>query len=90
MKLTKADLDYLINTLGETDVDQVARAADLKHTSYTLMCGEQPIMKIGRDEAIAILGRNGWLSGLDRSAFHRTASRSDNNGNTVLFKTVFG
>lgn len=90
MKLTKADLDYLINTLGETDVDQVARAADLKRTSYTLMCAGQPNKKIGREETIAILGRNGWLSGLDRSASHRTASRSDDSGNTVLFETVFG
>ena len=37
--------------------------------------GRETIRRISRKEAIELLGRETWLSGLDRSAFHWSAMR---------------
>lgn len=70
MKLTQEDKDYL-KQIGNTDKDinQIEYAAN--HTKYT---GNKS-RHVTRDDAIDILGRTLWLSGLSRSAFHMTAVR---------------
>ena len=68
------------------DLRQLEDAADV--TTYEL-CDEDcrnVIGRISRKEAIRRLGRDGWLFGLVRSAFHRTAVRETADGkNYVMF-----
>jgi hypothetical protein len=44
----------------------------------------EDIKKISQEKALEILGREEYLSGISRSAFHWSAVR-DNNGETVYF-----
>lgn len=59
----------------DEDIGQLAAAADV--TTYELCDadGREVIQKISKTEAIRRLGREGWLAGLVRSAFHMTAMR---------------
>ena len=70
MKLTEKDKAYL-RSLGNTerDINQIEYAAN--RTKYSGNGGRV----IYTEEAIKILGRKTWLSGLSRSAFHMTAVR---------------
>ena len=86
MKFTEEDIAYL-RELGETDdedIEQVRRAAS--KTKFTLYAksdyekGSDRGKKINRDSAIAVLGREGFLSGMDRSAFHMSALRESLDG----------
>lgn len=84
MKLTNEDKKYLlsIGTPSE-DVPQIEYAT--KKTRY-LKCGDKKNgdKRISMTAAIRILGRETWLNGLSRSAFHFTAIR-ENRSNAVLF-----
>ncbi len=87
MKLTTADKKYLLS-IGEDEryFGDIAAAADV--TTYELCDedGKQKIRDISRKEAMELLGREGWLNGLDRSAFHYTAMRETIDGkNYILF-----
>ena len=77
-KLTPEDI-ALLKEWGEKDNDcikQVERVASKKWTKYELIDYNKKIRKkISREEAIEILGREEWLSGLHRSAFHCSACR---------------
>lgn len=42
------------------------------------------------DEALNILGREEFISGLSRSAFHHTATRRADNGVEVSFDNTYG
>lgn len=81
MKLTKADKE-LLTKWGheESDFPQIERAFDKRVTTYQM--GGKPI---ARDEAIEALGREDYLSGISRSAFHYSATREARNGCLVLF-----
>lgn len=71
----KADL--LSMGYPNKDLWQIQEAAKGKYTRYTLYTGDKGAGKrINGEEAIRILGRRVWLSGLARSAFHWTAMRS--------------
>jgi hypothetical protein len=76
MKLTKADKEYLKN-IGYIDVgdfEQIEKASG--KTTYTLcdgFSGEETL--INTDKAIELLGRETYLSGISRSAFHWSAVR---------------
>ena len=80
--ITKEDKAYL-SELGypKKDIDQIEYAAS--HTKYI-----HGITSISATKAIEILGKNEFLSGLSRSAFHETALREPldkNDCNMVLF-----
>lgn len=81
MDLTKEDKKLLLNWgYSEADFEQITKAAHISNTRYKL--GNTPI---GRELAIRLLGRKEYLSGLARSAFHRTATRRTESGDVVLF-----
>lgn len=77
-KLTQDDIT-LLREWGETndeDIKQIERCASEKWTKYELIDYKQKIRKeISRKEAIEILGREVWLSGMQRCAFHCSAAR---------------
>lgn len=87
MKMTEADKAYL-RSISESEqyFPQIEEAMDV--TKYELMDadGRNTIRTLTRKEAIELLGRETWLNGLDRSAFHWTAMRETKDGkNTILF-----
>ena len=83
-------IDNLENE-SEQDKEQIKRA--LKCTKYTLhKDGEQP-SDISRKKAIELLGNEIFVSGLERSSFHYTAFRTNNDigilfDSSDLFKEV--
>ena len=69
----------------DEDLRQIEEAADC--TTYEVFKNNQdekgkPITRLG---AIRLLGREAWLSGLARSAFHWDACRFLDDGRLVLF-----
>lgn len=95
MKLTDKDKEYLLS-IGhpEEDLSQIEEAMSAKKTTYTLTVPGQEEQPIAREKAIQILGRETFLSGLGRSAFHSTALRNigDGAGGFVSFDSsaLFG
>lgn len=82
MRLTETDKKQLIkNGYTERDFKQIEEAMQKSKTKYeakNIQTGE--LRKISREEAIEILGRETWLSGISRSAFHWTATRDNMRG----------
>ena len=102
MQFTSSDRVALLKCYGATDGDagsnslaaqqladelrQLEEAADV--TTYELCDADcrKVIRKISRETAIRRLGRETWLSGLVRSAFHWTATRQTADGkNYIMF-----
>lgn len=80
MKLSNNDVVYL-RSLGYTDtrsLKQIRKAAGL--TVYTM---EE--RRISGKQAAEILERKAFLSGISRSAFHRSAVRKTEDGRMVFF-----
>ncbi|MBO6031693.1 MAG: hypothetical protein J6Q22_09490 [Prevotella sp.] len=80
MKLTENDKRYLLEKVYGgvkkdfgADLPQIEEAADV--ATYTLYKGDKSDGRISRTKAIALCGREGWLSGLSRAAFHCTSMR---------------
>lgn len=80
MKLTDTDKKYLLEKIYggikknfDEDFRQIEKAADV--TTYILYNGDKSDGRISRTKAIALCGREGWLSGISRAAFHWTAMR---------------
>lgn len=81
MKLTAADKKMLLEWgHPERDLAQIEEACKRSKTTYK-MGG----IFISREEAISLLGREQYLSGISRSAFHYTASRQTEDGKFILF-----
>lgn len=81
MKLTKKDKNYLLSVGHlEDDFSQIEFAMQRKHTLYEL---EEK--NISREEAIRLLGRERYLSGIGRSAFHFSAVQDTDDGRVVYF-----
>ncbi len=79
MKLNKEDKELLIEWgYLDEDLDQIERA-----TTKTVY--EINDKKISAKKAIELLGREKYLSGIGRSAFHWSATRSNDNNETVFF-----
>lgn len=81
MKLNNDDKKWLLE-LGHTEEDffQIEQALNANITKYTI-----DGVPVSRDEAIRLLGRKQFISGISRSAFHYTAARETANGKVVLF-----
>ena len=81
MKLSSEDKILLLRWGYHTkDFPQIEAALQARNTKYT-MDGQT----ISQATAIAVLGREQFLSGISRSAFHTTAAREKENGKTVFF-----
>lgn len=81
MKLTEKDKALLIEWgYPESDFPQIEEAMKKKNTKYEFECSA-----ISREKAIELLGREEYLSGIARSAFHFTAAREVSNGKIVYF-----
>lgn len=79
MKLTNRDKEIL-SSWGHTekDIKQIEEAT--RKTIYKLNAKE----KISCQDAIKLIGRKAFLSGVSRSAFHWSASRYTNDGNNFV------
>lgn len=81
MKLSIQDKEILKNYgYPEEDFEQVERAMLIKFTNYEL-----DGKRISRKKAIELLGKEQFLSGIGRSAFHWSAARETKDGRVILF-----
>ena len=81
MKLTNKDKKYLLSIgYTENDFEQISNIA--KYTKYEMFTKENEsiVTRITQRECIKLLGRNTFLSGLGRTAFHRSAVRYNDEG----------
>ena len=87
MKLEKGDKDLLRSWgYSENDFPQIEEAMKKAKTTYELQGkGHDPADRITREEAVRLLGRREYLSGISRSAFHYSAARNTPDGKTVFF-----
>jgi hypothetical protein len=83
MKLTNED-KQLLEKWGypDSDFEQIEEALKTTITVY-----EMNNIKISRAKAIEILGREVWLSGVGRSAFHWSAYRENEEKQGVFFNS---
>ncbi len=81
MKLTETDKKYILE-LGheEEDFKQIEVAMQCRKTRYFI-----DGIRISRDEVINLIGREAYISGISRSAFHYTAARETANGKQIIF-----
>lgn len=79
MKLTQDDKALLLRW-GYIERDFAQTEEATRRTTYKF-CGEQ----IRRDETICLLGREKYLSGISRSAFHYSAARGTDDGQVIYF-----
>lgn len=79
MKLTNRDKEIL-SSWGYTEKDIKQIEETIKKTVYELNSKE----KISCQDAIKLIGRKAFLSGISRSAFHWSASRYTNDGNNFV------
>ncbi len=90
MRLTHAD-KVLLKSWGFTDQDMFQIEEATKRAIYTTYkpdaSGKLVAVKIKNTEALSILGRSNYLSGISRSAFHYTSERSNGKGEIVFFDT---
>jgi hypothetical protein len=81
MKLTKMDKQILSDFgFPNEDFQQIEKATSKKYTTYELD-GEF----ISLEEALQLMDRTEYLSGLGRSAFHWSAARETIDGRTIYF-----
>ena len=84
IKLTEEDKKILSKWEEEKYFEQIERA--LNKTIYTLIDNFKGIEeKINSEKARKLLGNKDFLSGLDRSAFHRTAAREIANTKKYIY-----
>lgn len=80
MKLTEADRKYLLEQCNEDEkaIAQIERA--IGKTWFSCKCE-----RISASRAIALCGRQRFLSAMDRSAFHYTTSVTLEDGTIIYF-----
>lgn len=81
MKLTNKDKKYLLLIgYSENDFEQIGNIA--KYTKYEMFTKEDEsiVTTITQKKTIELLGRNTFLSGLGRTAFHQSAVRYNDEG----------
>lgn len=69
--MTTQDREYLLEcgSYSESDFRQIEQAMRGRNTAYA-----HGLKRISRKEAMELLGRERYLSGISRSAFHWTAA----------------
>ena len=72
MKLTNKDKEYLI-AIGYNNDDLTAIENEIKNIRYEVF--DSISININQSEAIRILGRDTFLSGVARATFHNSAVR---------------
>ena len=78
-KLTPAELESIKDDdFTEKDIPQIEEA--MRRTKY-----EYNGRKIKRSDAVRLLGRKIWLSGITRSAFHASAVRPTLDGKSFVY-----
>lgn len=80
MKLTKAQKEYYKSMKwGDDDIKQLESMG--KYCKLTLYDNntDKKIKRITQKEAIAILGKETFMSGMERACFHWDASRTNKN-----------
>lgn len=80
MKLTDKDKKYLLS-IGYHQVDLATIEKMGKNIRCVLCFSEdnKPEIKLTQNQAIGILGRETFLSGIGRATFHQSAMRSTDN-----------
>lgn len=91
MKLINEDKKQLKeNGYTENDFSQIERAMQKSITTYRAVnLSNGKSQTITRERAIEILGRNNWLSGIARSAFHFTAVRENKPVHDIHYNVYF-
>lgn len=91
MKLTKEDKEYLKeNGFTESDFEQIEKVTAKSKTTYRVVnLSNGKSHTITRERAIEILGRENWLSGIARSAFHFTAVRENKPAKDIHYNVYF-
>lgn len=79
MKLTKSEIETL-NKWGYPDKDILQIEQAIKICKYW----DENDKRVSRKKTIEMLGREEWLSGIARAAFHWDSVRGEE-GNTILF-----
>lgn len=83
VKLSREDQELLRSLdCEERDFPQIERALRKDMTTYKM-----DNKRISREQAIELLGKRNFLSGISRSAFHCTAVRETADGRFVLFNS---
>lgn len=87
MKLTDEDKKYLREMYDETEERYLKQIEDCsKKTVFMLINKEKDTSKrIAEGEAIRLLGRETFVSGMHRAAFHRSAIRYVPNTNENVY-----
>lgn len=85
MKLTKAQKDYYRSMKwDEDDIKQLESMGKYcKLTLYNNITGKK-IKRITQKEAIKILGKETFMSGMERACFHWDCSRSNETGSLTV------
>lgn len=85
MKLSKEDINCLLNVgYLKSDIPQIEEA--ISRSTYTLIKDDTTKEeRLSVNEAICLLGRNTFLSGISRSAFHWSSCRRTCKGDTIYF-----
>lgn len=87
MKMTKSDKEYLLSIgVPEEDWKQMEEAS--KKTKFYLSSDKALItdnIKLSQKEVIGKIGRQGFWSGISRSAFHWSAIRECLDGKNIIF-----
>lgn len=82
-KLTESDKEYLLKIgYHQSDFRQIERAANI--TQFEKITSDKA-EKINMETALTLLGREDFLSGISRSAFHWSAMRECQNGYSIYF-----
>lgn len=81
MKLTKEDKKRLLE-MGhpEEELEHLQKAANIAKYKIYANSDDERDKRIGAREAVALLGRDTWLSGISRAAFHWDCARTTLDG----------
>ena len=87
-ELTEEDAQELLDIgVSEDDIYQIKQVAKIVKLGYdwNYENGTSEGGPISASEAIGIIGKHKFLCGLDRCAFHWTATQSNDDGTVVIY-----
>ena len=87
MKMTKSDKEYLLS-IGVPEEDWEQMEAASKKTKFYLFSDDDRTandIRLSQKEVINKVGRNGFWSGISRSAFHWSAVRECPDGKNIIY-----